>query len=114
MIRVSSTAHGGAAWLVPKSSPIEPSQEIKRRRPMKLELYHFETCPYCRKVRNFIKENGLESKVVYYDTEKDSAAHTRLMALNSDEQVPCLVVDGKPMLESDEIIAWLKEHVVGR
>ena len=26
------------------------------------------------------------------------------------EQVPCLFIDGKPLYESLDIIAWLEEH----
>lgn len=77
---------------------------------MKLELYHFESCPYCAKVRNYIDKIGVKSQVQYFDILKDQSAHDRLVALNDDEQVPVLVIDGKPMLESDDIIAWLKEH----
>jgi glutaredoxin len=78
---------------------------------MTLELYHFEQCPYCRKVRQFIEGAGLKEKIQYYDILKDPAAHDRLLAINNgDEQVPCLVIDGKPVLESDDIIAWLKKE----
>jgi glutaredoxin len=78
--------------------------------PMKLELYHFESCPYCVKVRRFIDQIGVRSQVAYHDIETDPKAHERLMKLNQDDQVPCLVMDGKPMLESDDIVAWLKEY----
>jgi glutaredoxin len=77
---------------------------------MKLELYHFESCPYCRKVRNYIDQIGVKSQIEYHDILADKKAHDALMKLNDDEQVPCLVVDGKPILESDDIIAWLKEN----
>jgi glutaredoxin len=85
-------------------------REIVIFRDMKLELYHFESCPYCVKVRKFIEKNGLKSKITYYDTLKDEAANQRLMEMNDDDQVPCLVIDGKPMLESDDIIEWLKKQ----
>jgi glutaredoxin 3 len=78
---------------------------------MKLELYHFESCPYCRKVRNYIDQAGIRSRITYFDTHKDPAANARLVEMNDDEQVPCLVIDDKPMLESDDIIDWLKSNV---
>jgi glutaredoxin 3 len=78
---------------------------------MKLELYHFESCPYCAKVRQFIDRQGIQSKITYHDTRKDPKAHERLMKMNGDDQVPCLVIDGKPMLESDDIIDWLQSNV---
>jgi glutaredoxin len=78
---------------------------------MKLELYHFESCPYCAKVRTFVDQAGIKSKITYLDTKKDSKAYDALMKMNGDDQVPCLVIDGKPMLESDDIIDWLKSNV---
>lgn len=76
---------------------------------MKLELYHLQSCPYSAKVRDYIEANGLKSQVTYYEIDEDSAAHDRLMAMNDDDQVPCLVIDGKPMLESEDIIQFLKQ-----
>jgi glutaredoxin len=77
---------------------------------MKLELYHFESCPYCAKVRKSIDQLGVKSQIQYFDIEKDEAAEQRLVKMNDDSQVPCLVIDGKPMLESDDIVDWLKNH----
>jgi glutaredoxin len=78
---------------------------------MKLELYHFESCPYCQKVRNYIEHAHIQSKITYRDTQQDPKAYESLMAMNDDDQVPCLAIDGKPMLESDDIIDWLKKNV---
>ena len=33
---------------------------------MKLELYHFESCPYCVKVRNYI-DRADHSQITYYE-----------------------------------------------
>ena len=81
---------------------------------MKLELYHFDSCPYCAKVRSFIEKNGLKAKISYFDIHKDQQAEERLMEMNDDDQVPCLVIDGKPLLESDDIIAWLKKNLLAK
>jgi glutaredoxin len=78
---------------------------------MKLELYHFEECPYCAKVRSYIEKTGIRTKVAYRDIDLDPHAFDTLMKLTEDDQVPCLVIDGKPMLESDDIIEWLKANV---
>ena len=77
---------------------------------MMLELYYREECPYSKKVRGFIAEKGLKSKIKFHDVDADEDSLRDLEALNHDEQVPCLVVDGEPMLESDEIIEWLDVH----
>ena len=77
---------------------------------MKLELYHMEGCPYCRKVRNYIDTAGIKSLITYHDIEKDEASDKFLTEMNGDDQVPCLVIDGHPMLESDDIITYLKAN----
>jgi glutaredoxin len=78
---------------------------------MKLELYHMEGCPYCAKVRKAIDQQGIRSQIKYHDVDQDPKAAAKLEEMTGDEQVPCLVIDGQPMLESDDIIDWLKENV---
>lgn len=75
-----------------------------------LKLYHMKPCPYCRKVVGFIEDNnieGIEFKDVFKIENMDE-----LIELGGKEQVPCLFVDGKPMYESDDIIAYLDENYV--
>ena len=76
---------------------------------MKLELYKFDSCPYCRKVMRFIDETG-RTDIVYRDIHKDAGAREMLITIGGKEQVPCLFIDGKPMYESDDIIEWLKAN----
>ena len=76
---------------------------------MKLELYMFETCPFCRKVINEIKMSK-RNDVEYHDIRKNEDDRKRLIEVGGKEQVPCLFIDGKPMYESDDIIAWLKAN----
>ncbi|RYZ63914.1 MAG: glutaredoxin [Proteobacteria bacterium] len=77
---------------------------------MRLELYHKENCPFSAKVRTFISSHDLKNQVDYHDIDQDRTTRQDLFRLSHDEQVPCLVVNGKPMLESEEIIAWLSSH----
>lgn len=76
---------------------------------MKLELYMFETCPFCRRVMNYIAESG-RTDVELHDIHKNAADRMRLIEVGGMEQVPCLFIDGKPMYESLDIIDWLKAH----
>ena len=76
---------------------------------MKLELYMFETCPYCRKVINEIHMSGRKD-IAFHDIRKNADDRKRLIEVGGKEQVPCLFIDGKPMYESDDIIAWLKAN----
>jgi glutaredoxin 3 len=78
---------------------------------MQLELYVREDCPFSAKVRKYLGEKHLESKVNLHDIDSDEESLRELMSINYDEQVPCLVVDGKPMLESDQIIEWFDKNI---
>ena len=75
---------------------------------MSLILYQFEACPYCAKVRTVIKELGVELEV--RDTRENDNYREELVAMTGKTQVPCLVIDGKPMHESDDIVDYLKEN----
>lgn len=77
---------------------------------MKLELYMKPTCPYCRRVMAAIDEMGIGSKIEVHDILADPDAHRRVVEEGGIDQVPCLFVDGKPMYESADIIAWLKAN----
>ena len=76
---------------------------------MKLELYMFDTCPFCRRVLNYIDESG-RTDVELHNIHKNAADRQRLIEVGGMEQVPCLFVDGVPMYESLDIIDWLKAH----
>jgi glutaredoxin 3 len=80
---------------------------------MQLELYHLKGCPYSAKVRAFINEAGLKSKIIFHEIHAEPQAYDKLMELTGQAQVPCLVIDGKPLLESDEIIKFLSRSVRG-
>ena len=76
---------------------------------MKLELFMFDTCPFCRRVLNYLDESG-RTDVELHNIHKNEADRQRLIEVGGMEQVPCLFVDGVPMYESLDIIDWLKAH----
>ncbi|MCR5055247.1 MAG: glutaredoxin, partial [Lachnospiraceae bacterium] len=65
---------------------------------MKLELFKFNTCPYCQRVMNEIKNEG-RTDIEMHDIHESSADRERLIKEGGMEQVPCLFIDGKPMYE---------------
>ncbi len=75
----------------------------------KLVLYYRPSCPFCRKVLDYL--NREEIKLAMRDTSIDSEAREELIALTGKTQVPCLVIDGSPMHESNDIIIWLSENL---
>lgn len=68
-------------------------------------LYVKPGCPFCMKVDRFLNEAGiqLEHRSVTEGTNADD-----LRSLGGKVQSPCLIVDGKAMYESDDIIAYLR------
>lgn len=73
-----------------------------------LVLYMKPTCPWCQKVLSFMAEKGIELE--QRDISADSSARDELERVGGKAQVPCLFIDGKPLYESSDIIAWLGEH----
>ena len=80
---------------------------------MKLELIHKWACPYSARVRDFIEERGLKDQIVFMEVNESEGAKDRLEQLTGKTQVPCLVVDGEPILESQDIIQWLDRNFGG-
>ena len=76
------------------------------------ELYMLESCPYCRKVINYLQDNKI--KFLIKDIS-DSKYRTELIAFGGKEQVPYLYdSDTKTGLyESDDIINFLKNKYMG-
>ena len=78
---------------------------------MKLELIHKWACPYSARVRDFIEERGLKDRITFMEIAESEGAKERLSQLTGKTQVPCLVVDGEPILESKDIIEWLDRNL---
>lgn len=76
---------------------------------MTYELYYKPTCPYCQKVLRCMEENSVELPLVNI-LEGDNAE--RLIEIGGKRQVPCLVIDGKPLYESGDIVAYIEENLV--
>lgn len=76
---------------------------------MQLELFKRDTCPYCVMVMNYIEQTG-RTDVVYRDITASEADRARLIEVGGKQQVPCLFIDGVPLYESADIVAWLREH----
>ena len=73
-----------------------------------LVLYYFPSCPYCQRVLATLDRLGVELKM--RDIRSEDGARDDLIAIGGKGQVPCLVIDGKPMYESGDIVAWLEAN----
>jgi glutaredoxin len=74
-----------------------------------LTLYHFAGCPYCTRVLDFLKKTGIS--VPMKDTHENPAYRDELIKIGGKAQVPCLVIDGKALYESLDIIEWFKKNL---
>ena len=80
--------------------------QLNQRSSTDLELLNFDTCPYCRRVRDHMDRLGVKG-VRLRDIHTEAGAANELVARGGKLQVPALFIDGVPLYESAEIIDWL-------
>ena len=73
-----------------------------------LQLYKFDSCPFCVRVMQLIE--SLNLKVEMKDIMRNPEDLQQLMSDTGKRTVPCLYIDGKPMFESSDIMDWLQEN----
>ena len=73
-----------------------------------LMLYHFPACPFCQVVMDCLGQ--LELEIPMRDIRLEEGARDDLIAIGGKGQVPCLIIDGKPMYESADIVDWLRAN----
>jgi len=72
-----------------------------------LTLYHKSTCPFCIKVLHYMDQNHIS---IPLKSVEDIDNYEELLKIGGKGQVPCLVIDGKPLYESDDIIRWFEKN----
>ena len=72
-----------------------------------LDLFILETCPYCKKVMDFLEKESIKYRKIDI-SDKDS--ENSLIQIGGKRQVPFLVDNERnvQMYESDDIIEYLK------
>ena len=75
---------------------------------MKLNLYYYDSCPFCKIVLKIIKDLNL--LVDFKNIHQDEKNLQKLLKDTGRKTVPCLYIDGKPLFESLDIVAWLKKN----
>jgi glutathione S-transferase len=102
---LASVVRGGRGWFVVNQA----------RQPAELlQMYEYEACPYCRKVREVLSELDLE--YVSRTVARGSHGRPALRARGGKVQVPYLVDPNAnvEMYESEDIIDYLHETYGGR
>lgn len=57
-----------------------------------VKVYSFESCPWCVKVKNYLKARGVEYEV--RDIELDETAAAECQKISGDLTVPVTTIDG--------------------
>ena len=83
------------------------------KKTQRYTLYQFEACPFCVKVRRFIRKNSF--KIELKDAKNNKAYKLELVNNGGKYKVPCLKIEkinAKIMwlYESDAIIAFLAKE----
>lgn len=76
---------------------------------MDLVLYMKPTCPFCVKVIKYLDSRNISVKMK--NLSENPSYIDELIQIGGKKQVPCLVIDGKPLYESDDIIEWFENHM---
>lgn len=81
---------------------------------MRLALYKYDSCGYCRWVLRTIEELGLEGRIELRDVLREPSRREELFEARGRGTVPVLRIESDEgvrwMGESRDIIAWLKER----
>jgi len=107
MIRALDVATSVAATLARGASGVSVGT-LGRRPAQPLRLYEFESCPYCRKVREALSILDLEADV-FPCPKGGERFRPEVVRMGGKAQFPYLVDPntGKAMYESDEIVRYL-------
>lgn len=76
------------------------------------ELFFKPDCPYCLKVLDFFRDNDINKFPSYNIEDATCGAENarKLKEVGGKVQVPCMLIDGEAMYESDDIIEYAKEN----
>lgn len=98
ILMLSSFSLQGAPCQIPEHPTEKPS----------LLLYYLPWCPYSQKVVVFLSQ--IHKTVPMSNLQKNEQGREELQRIGGKMQVPCLIINGCALYESDAIIQWLSEN----
>ncbi|MDO5044575.1 MAG: glutathione S-transferase N-terminal domain-containing protein [Coriobacteriia bacterium] len=72
-----------------------------------LKLYYKPTCPFSQKVLRYLEDSGVQLEL---RNTLEGNNQQELIEAGGKKQVPCLLINGEALYESDDIIKYLKEY----
>lgn len=67
---------------------------------MDVTIYTTPSCPYCRQVKNYLQEQGVNFRE--YDVSQNREAAAEMVRLSGQRGVPVVVIDGEVILGFDQ------------
>ena len=71
-------------------------------------LFKYDSCPFCVRVMRHARHVGVDLPM--RDTLREPGAREQLRGHTGHTQVPMLLIDGVPLLESATINVWLSAY----
>ncbi|KFA98005.1 glutaredoxin domain-containing protein [Vibrio sp. ER1A] len=88
------------------------AQQQADQKAQTMQLYQFEACPFCVKVRREMKRQSVN--IALKDAKNDSVARDELLVGGGKVKVPCLKItqggEEKWMYESSDIVSYLQKE----
>ena len=78
--------------------------------PPEIILYQFEECPWCEKVRQKLKELGLQYKKINVIRDRENSERKELYKKSGVPTVPVINIDEKFIGDSAKIIEFLEKN----
>jgi len=76
----------------------------------KITLYQFEACPFCKLVREELKEKGLKYEKIEIPRDRDAQIRKEISKKSGVKTVPVIKIDNKFIGESQDIIEYLNKE----
>ena len=104
-----NNAHSFSASVFRGTRGLSANKPAARQPEQTIELYEFEACPYCRKVREVLSEMDLE--YISRPCARGSSTRHAVVERGGRRMFPYLVDPntGAEMFESADIVAYLEE-----
>ena len=98
------------------SNPLkEQKKELKSGKDApKIILYQFEECPFCAKVRSFLREMELPFTTINAPANRDDPLRKELFLKSGVSTVPVIKIEGKYIGDSSKIIQYLQEKYLSQ
>ena len=73
-----------------------------------LLLYYSPWCPFCQRVLSHLEK--IKKTIPMKNLQNDREGRQDLISIGGKAQIPCLIINGEALYESQDIINWISKH----